>query len=281
MSATRRGRPARGILAAGCFALASACASSSAPQLVSVPQPGIRAVARLDQIYDYRTAAATITTIVHRDLGFPAFPVTYRLYPNRGAFERALLDSGYDPALARSTAKTMTAVGGHRAVLVNEMSLSMMAWPDRVAMMAHELGHSLQYEMGGGKRGASDQWLREGFAEWLSMRVIERLGEPLMARARRERQRELRATGRSKAPRLEDLVTFPQWVKAGERYGSSAYALAFLAVDIIVERHGVDAVVDYFTRFATSDDRLGNFRAAFGDDLTAFQETIVARVWGR
>ncbi len=260
---------------------ASACASSSAPQLVSVPQPGLRPASRLDQIFDYRTAAATVTSVIHRDLGFTSFPVTFRLYPDRVAFERALLESGYDAALARSTAKTMAAVGGHRAVLVNEVSLSSMSWPDRVALMAHELGHSLQYEWCGGRRGASDQWLREGFAEWLSIRVIEKLGDPLMAGIRRERQRQLRTTGRSRTPRLEQLVTFPQWVRAGEKQGTAAYALAFLAVDFILERHGVDAVVDYFTRFAASEDRASNFRAAFGEDLESFQEAIDARIWAR
>ncbi len=277
MAGTRRSRTGLGVWTAVVLSL-TACATSSAPQLVPVPQPGVRPVARLDQIFDYRTAAATITTIVQRDLGFPAFPVTYCLYPNRKAFELALLDSGYDRALARTTARTMAAVGGHRAVLVNEMSLLAMTWPDRVALLAHELGHSLQYEMGGGKRGTSDQWLREGFADWLSIRVIEKLDAPLMPRIRRERERELRALGRSRVPRLEDLVTFPQWVRAGAQQGAVAYSLAFLAVDFILERHGAEAVVDYFTRFATSDDRAGNFRAAFGEDLATFQDAARRRI---
>jgi hypothetical protein len=268
-----------GALSAGL--LASACASSSSPELVAVPQPGVRPVARLDQISDYRTAAVTVTSVISRDLGFPSFPVTFRLYPDRNAFERALLASGYDPGLARATARTMVAVGGHRAVLVNEAKLTNMEWPDRVAMLAHELGHSLQYEIGGGRRGASDQWLREGFAEWLSVRVVEELGHPLMDAIRRHRQRELRAIGRSKTPRLEELVTFPQWVQAGQRQGAAAYALAFLAVDFILERHGADAVLDYFKRFATSEDRAGNFREAFGEDLESFQAVLTGRVWGR
>jgi hypothetical protein len=261
--------------------LTTACASSPDPQLVSVPQRGLRPVAHLDQIFDYRTAAVTIASIIDRDLGFSSFPITFRFYPNRDAFERALLDSGYDAALARKTATTMVAVGGHRAVLVNDARLSSTSWPDRVAMLAHEVGHSLQYELCGGRRGASDQWLREGFAEWLSIRVIEELGDPSMADIRRERQRALRATGRSKTPRLEQLVTFPQWVRAGERQGAAAYALAFVAVDFILERHGVDAVLDYFRRFAASEDRSGNFRAAFGEDLDTFQESLADRIWKR
>jgi hypothetical protein len=261
--------------------LAGGCASSSAPELISVPQHGVNPVRRLDQISDYRTAAATVTAILHRDLGFDEFPVTFRLYPSREAFERALLASGYEPGLARRTAKTMTAVGGHRSVVVNEASLAVMRWPDRVAVLAHELAHSVQYELGGGKRGTSDQWLREGFADWLSIRVIEQLDVPIMLQVRRARQRDMRALGRPRAPRLNQLVTFPQWVQAGERHGAAAYALAFLAVDVLLERHGQDSVLSYFRRFAASDDRAGNFRAAFGEDIETFQAAVDRRVWGQ
>lgn len=260
-------------------ALACACAVSHEPQLVSVPQPGLRPVSRLEQIFDYRTAAATVVAISERDLGFPSFPITFRFYPHDGAFENALLDSGYDPALARSTAKTMTAVGGHRGVLLNDLKLSVLAWPERVALLAHETGHSLQYELGGGRRGASEQWLREGFAEWLSVRVLERLDAASMRAVRRARHGDLRMAGRSRVPRLADLVTFPQWVRAGERHGAAIYALSFLAVDFLLERHGVGAVVDYFKRFATSEDREGNFRASFGEDIGRFEEALTARVW--
>lgn len=262
-------------------ALASACATSDEPRLVSVPQAGVRPAMRIDQVDDYRTAAATISWIFDRDLGFPSFPATFRFYPHRDGFEKALLAVGYDAELARATARTMTAVGGHRGVLLNEGRFGLLPWPERVAMLAHELGHCLQYELGGGRRGASDQWLREGFADWLSFRVLERLDGIAMSEVRRERQRELRAAGRPKTPRFADLVTFPEWVRAGERHGQVMYAFAFLAADFLIERHGVPAVVDYFKRFATAEDRVGNFRAAFGEDIGAFETALTARLWQR
>jgi hypothetical protein len=260
--------------------LLSACAVSSDPLLITVPQPGLRAVTRLDHIYDYRTAAATVASVFARDLGFPPFPTTFRFYPHEEAFARALLAVGYDTALAEATARTMTAVGGHRGVLLNDGKFSMLDWPGRVAMLAHEMGHSLQYELGGGRRGASDQWVREGFADWLSVRVLERLGGISMREARRVRQRELRS-GRSGTPRLTELVTFPQWVRASQRHDVAMYALAFLAVDFLLERHGLPAVVDYFERFASSDDRAANFRAAFGEDFDTFEAALKAALSGR
>jgi hypothetical protein len=256
----------------------SGCAVSHEPQLVTVPQSGFRPVTRLDEVFDYRTAAATVAWIFEHDLGFPPFPATFKFYPHREAFEQALLDVGYDPALAGSTAKTMTAVGGHRAVLLNGATLGSKPWADRIALLAHEFGHSLQYELGGGRRGTSDQWLREGFADWLSIRVAERLEIVTMAAVRRERLRQLQSAGRSRTPSLADLVTFPQWVRAGERQGAQMYALSFLAVDQLLERHGVAAVVNYFKRFAESQDRIAHFRDTFGEDIESFEASLSATI---
>jgi hypothetical protein len=273
------GSCARLVVAAAAFV--SASVASSEPQLVTVPQPGLRPVSRLDQIYDYSIASATDASLIGRELGSPPFPTTFRFYPHRDAFEKALLAVGYDAALARSTARIMTAVGGHRGVLLNDEKFGSLPWPERVALLAHELGHSLQYELGGGRRGASDQWLREGFADWLSIRVLERLDGASMRAIRRERQLELNAAGRSKTPSLADLVTFRLWVEAGDRHGVTAYALSFLAVDFLLERHGVPIVLAYFKRFAASDDRAGNFRSAFGQDLESFEAALAARLWKR
>ena len=258
---------------------ASACAVSHEPDIVFIPQPSVRAATTLDEIGDSRTAAVTISAIFDRQLGIPRFPATLEFYPHSDAFERALIRVGYDAELARSTAARMTAVGGYRGVMLNDGKFRLLSKPQRVALLAHELGHSFQYELGGGKRGASDQWLREGFAEWLSIRVIERLDGVSMASIRRDRQRELRAAGRSGTPRLSELITFPAWVRASERYKDTMYALAFVAVDALLERHGMPAVIDYFKRFATSDDRSAAFRAAFGEDHRSFEAVLARRLW--
>jgi hypothetical protein len=257
----------------------SACLTTHEPQIVSIPQPSVRAALTLDEIGDNRTAVVTIASIFDRQLGIPRFPATLEFYPHTDAFEKALLRVGYDAELARSTAARMTAVGGYRGVMLNDSKFGQLSRPQRVAMLAHELGHSFQYELGGGKRGASEQWLREGFAEWLSIRVVERLDGISMASIRRDRQRALRAAGRSRTPRLSELVTFPAWVRVSERYKDTLYPLAFVAVDLLLERHGMPAVIDYFTRFASSDDRVANFRAAFGENLESFERALSARLW--
>jgi hypothetical protein len=257
--------------------VALSCAARE-PKLITVPDPKFRPVFFIDEITDDRTAVATVAAIVERDLGFPSFPVTFRFYPGRTAFEGALIESGHTPALARSASGTMAAVGGHRAVILNSAALDEMIWPARIGLLAHEFGHTLQYELGGGRRGTSHQWLREGFADYLAVRVLERLGATEMAAVRRDGQRTLQAAGRANIPRLDALVTYPQWVVSSERFKSAQYALSFLAVDALLARHGVAVVTEYFRRFATSEDRTANFRAAFGEGPDTFEATLRARL---
>jgi hypothetical protein len=258
--------------------MSTSCALPREQQLVVIPQAGLRPVTHIDRIFDYRTAVASIASILERDLGLAPFPVTFRFYPNRPAFEAALVAGGYDPNFARATASTMMAVGGHRGVLLNEGALGVRSWPERTALLAHELAHSLQYELGGGRRGTSDQWLREGFAEWLSIRVIERLDGISLGTFRLQRQNEVRAVGRAHTPALSAMITFRQWVEVSGRRGAAAYAHAFLAVDFLIEHHGIAAILDYFARFASSEDRAANFRAAFGQDLDAFESALTTRL---
>lgn len=256
-----------------------ACTLSDEPRLVTTPPAGARAPTHIDAIDDYRSAVAAITTVFERDLGLPRVPVTFRFYPTEAAFEAALIQVGHEPDFARATARTMTAVGGHRAILLNDSVVARMDWPQRTLLLAHELTHSLQYELGGGRRGTSDQWLREGFADWVSIRVLDRMDGRSMAMFRRQRQLQLHRAGRAQAPALGDMVTFRQWVDIGPDRGPAAYAVGFLAVERLIEAHGLEAVLDYFSLFATSLDRQANFQAAFGQDLHAFEAALDQHLW--
>jgi hypothetical protein len=261
--------------------LAGACSTSLAPRLVTLPDPKVHPALSIGGIFDYRVAGASVLYLFQSEFGFRPFPVTFYFCPGERAFETTLLETGYDAPLARETAKNMSAVGGHRRVFLNESALDRANWSGRVASIAHELAHSLQYEWGGGVRGASDQWLREGFAEWLAMQVMDRLGAIRYTDARRRYWAMLHATSASKAPRFEDMATFRQWVMLGGRRDIAPYAQSFLAVDFLIEQHGLAAVVDYFERFARGQDRQGNFRAAFGQDLQSFERAARAHLFGK
>ena len=270
---------ARGALALA-LCLSMACASSGVPRLLAFPDPGIRPAANIADIREYGAAAASVLATI-QDLGFGSFPIVFQFCPDTTAFQATLLEAGYDRALARDTSRTMQAVGGYRRVVINEGALARQPWTSRVAMLAHEVGHSIQYEWGGGQRGASDQWLREGFAEWLAMQTLDRLHGLRVAEARRRYQEALwRKTPSPKdAPGLDEMVTFRQWVTLGQHANSTQYAQAFLSVDFLIDRHGLPAVVRYFRSFARSGDRATNFRAAFGEDLVTFARAASRELW--
>jgi hypothetical protein len=256
----------------------SGCAGSPATRLLHTPNPGVRPAAHIDSIHDYDIAVATIAAVMERDFNFRPFPVVFHFAADRRGFRAALVEAGYSDAMASSTAERMDAVGGYRRVLLNEAAIARQPWPIRVASLAHEVAHSLQYELGGGQRGESDQWLREGFAEWMSMQILDRLRGIRYSEARRRYALQVRRS-RATMPPLSAMATFPQWVEVNGNQEIAPYALAFLSVDFLVERHGLPAVIDYFSRFARTQDRHGNFRAAFGEDLETFEVAVHEHLW--
>jgi len=257
---------------------AAGCAQSRAPiEVVAVPPSA--APASLERgLDDYPAALDAIMNAFEQALGLPRADVKLILFPNRRSFEEGLLTTGYPPELARS-ASEFAAIGGARAVFVNAGVVDRFDRTRRVQLVAHELVHSLQYRFGGGTRGASEQWLREGFADWVSCRVTAHLGLASIDSLREGVLAPLAGArfGLLPAP-LDKLVTFPQWVDAQRRYEAPLYAQAFLAVELLIEMRGVPAVIDYFERFKTTKDNEGAFTDAFGLERAAFDK-LFSRRW--
>ena len=271
--------PRANVLGVTLAVLLAGCASAS-PRVLTSSALKAKPVVRADWVNGWEGALATAVAALERELGTPRFEVALSLYPGQQALEAALVASGYRADFARDTAGTMTAIGGYRSVLVNEANLATVTWEQRLGLLAHELTHSLQYELSGGRRGTSDQWLREGFAEWASVKVLAGLNaahvEPRPHRARLE----LRGYRRDELPPFAAMATFPQWVALGRgRHGGVIYEQALAAVEFLIRRHGLPRTLDYFGRFARSDDRQANFQAAFGEDLDAFDQAFRADVW--
>ena len=260
--------PVRNIVVLAASLAVAACALSGAPTLIEVPSKTAQPVRYLGAVFSDEQAAASVVDALRRELEFPTFPVTFQYFPSRDAFERALVLDGYSEAMARPVARTLGAIAGYRRVLFNESLVSSFTWAEKVNLYAHELTHALQYELGGGRRGTSDQWLREGAAEWVAARVIEAFGVQSMAVTREGHRRALAATARPDRPERREMVTFADWVALGERRDIAPYSRAFLDVDGIITRHGIGALWRYFAAFADSTDRLANFQSAFGEALT-------------
>lgn len=225
----------------------------------------------------YETDLAAIMDAFEQALGLPRPDVMLVLFPGRRSFEQGLLDIGYTPALARS-ASSFNAIGGARAILVNASVVNRFDRTRRVRLLAHELVHSLQYRFSGGTRGASEQWLREGFAEWAACRMTAHLGLGSFDSLRDDLLGVLAGArfGLRPAP-LDRLVTFPQWVEAQGRYEAPLYAQAFVAAELLVDTYGVPAIVAYFERFRDTNDHERAFAEAFGVERAAFERSFMRR----
>jgi hypothetical protein len=270
--------------AAGCLAilLAVACgASGGGPVVIAIDAVRAPAVRTGESIMDYGRALASIAAVMERDLGLPEVRASLYFYRDRDAFRLALEAEGYDEAFARDAAATLTGIGGFRRVLLNDAAVRWLEWPPRIALLAHELTHTIQYEFSGGRRGTSEQWLREGFAEWVEVHVLDVLGLTTWNQARRlAADRVRRAARRRPPPAFAEMVTYPDWVRVVQREGAeeAVYAQALMAADLLIERRGLSAVIEYFRLFGGSQDRLGHFRRAFGEDLAEFEVVFRTRL---
>jgi hypothetical protein len=256
-----------------------------------------RPVREPGRISSYPEALATTLDVLQRDLGLPPVPVRLVFLPDTRTLRNLLVEIGYPARLAREVAREMAAIGGHRVVLINQARLESRGWSGRVAVLAHELGHVLQYELGGGTRGTSAQWLREGFSEWVELRVLETLGEAerekawsqALARVRSPDRVQVltlggpdsfpewaeRVPSRVRPPPLAGLGSFPDWVRElrGEA-GGALYEYAFIAVTTLLQEHGLPATLRYFELFAERQDPAANFLEAFGQSEAQFEDRL-------
>jgi hypothetical protein len=255
---------------------------ASAPRVIpldpsAVPAKGPASIA------SYEDAFRAVGGVFARDLGLPVPRVTLHLYPHREAFARGMRDERVaDPALVQDTAGFARGLGSRDKILVNEAMLARTPWPERTRFLAHELTHTVQYHLAAGRRGTSEQWLREGYAEWVSYRTTDALGLQRYEDGRALRQRLFTAMRERKPPpALGELETFAQWVSMRSKLGQEAtYGQGFLATDYLIGRTSPQAAIEYFRLFARSDDRRANFRKAFGLDPETFEREVGAYLAG-
>lgn len=257
---------------------ASCAARVDPPRTIVLDQLQARPEPRAEFVDDYEGAMASIAAITEKELGLPKLQGTVYLLADRDAMYAVLSESGADPATATGAADTMLALGTHRAVYVNQASFARLNWNARLLLLSHEAAHVAQYELAAGKRSTSDQWLREGFADWVQAYVTEKMQVGTMTRdsiLERNSRFIARPGMREQLPSLSRLANFPEWVAVANSPASRAlYPYAYVATDFLIRRHSVDEAITYFRLFATSDDRVANFRQAFGEDWSAFDAAL-------
>jgi len=258
------------------LAAAGCAASAGSPRVIAIDDIRVGPSRQAIFIGDYDRALVSIAAVTERELGLPKLRASLHFFPDRQALGAALEAQGAPPDVARDAAAMMLAIGGPGSVFVNEAAFADLNWNSRIAVLAHELAHTMQYDFAGGRRSTSDQWLREGFAEWVQAHVLDVLGVMRRQDIRLRSVRWVRdMQARRDLPPLSALATFPQWVRVHNgRARDSLYPYAFVATDFLIERHGLEAVTAYFRLFADSDDRFANFAEAFGEEWSVFDAAL-------
>ena len=236
----------------------------------------------LQEASDPRTILSSVAWVLVERLGLPlSSPLHAYFYSTAEAFELGLVtDARSETWFAKDQARFASGVGTYYGILLREDKFRAASILARVGLVAHELTHVSQYELAGGRRGRSEQWLREGHADWVRFRVLEHLGLRSYAESRKRILQEVRrAQSVERFPSLTLLATNREWTTARNESGQVAtYYQAFLATDWLVERRGHGAVIEYFRRFGRFDDREGNFEAAFGMSLSRFADEFQSRL---
>jgi hypothetical protein len=235
-------------------------------------------------IVGYEEAVHTITRIMVRDLDIPlSGPLTVFVYPTREAYADGLVNAGgLVPDQAARIAEYSIAVTEHGRLFINDEDMRNLPRSVWLAMIAHELVHHAQYQLSGGRRGRSEQWLREGMADWVACQVLERLGRTTFRHEHDLALREIIGAWPELARKPLDLVELgrPRGWEARhlEPDGHLVYRLAFLLTDDLIREHGWSRLLDYFRAFSESEERFDEFRRAFGESLEQFGAGALARV---
>jgi len=236
------------------------------------------------EIATYEKAVHTITRIMVRELDMPlSGPLTVFVYPTREAYADGLVSTGrLAPEQAAKIAAYSVAVTEHGRLFINDEGMRDLPQSEWLAMIAHELTHHAQYQLSGGRRGRSEQWLREGMADWVACQVLDRLGRTTLRREREHALREIAAAWPELASEPLDLVELgrPRGWEARhiEPDGHLVYRLAFLLTDDLIRQHRWPRLLDYFRAFAESEERFDEFRRAFGESLERFGADALARL---
>ena len=235
------------VLLAVAILTAGSCARQ--PLVIPVSITAGQSKIRFRSLQSYESAVPTIAGLLVGEFGLPLpARLTVFVYPTDVAYAEGLAKLGHmRTERAAEIAGYAIGVGQGERLFINDGALRGACAAVWLGLIAHELTHAAQYELSGGRRGRSEQWIREGMADWVARRVLDRLGV-------REGH--------------------------GRRERGSSYEIAFLMTDDLIRRRGFESVVAYFRAFATSDDRSGNFSRAFGVSLEAFTGQAFERLSG-
>jgi len=270
------------IVPLGALALLTGCATPGPYRTMSVvfdePAPATLGT-DLDELHIAQVVARLLRDRL--DLPFPQ-TTTVRVYVNQTTFAEGLVRDGAqirDEAWDR--ARVGIAVASPQGLFLRGDLLAAMRLSERVGVIAHELAHVSQMEMSRGGPSTPASWILEGHADWVKYQVFELLGMRTYSESREEIKRTiLRArTPIRFFPPLGDLAGADRWTDASIRLGwAPTYGQAFLAIDMLVERYGIESLNTYQRRFSTDADALSHWPSVFPITSSEFVRQFRARL---
>jgi len=270
-------------------------ACSAAPQVIPIPAPSENAARSLDWLTEnYPEVLSAISTAMARELKLPPIQGVVTFYSNYQTFESGLAAEFEESArraeertgrrqpeavrqeniafLARQRSVTAAAVAIDDNILVHEIAFRRYPWSERVRVLAHEITHVLQRSLAARRPASWENWLIEGFADWVGYKVLDSLHVETFGESRqRVVDSVVAGSARQTLPSLIQLHTQADiltWTRSQGRH--AAYGQGMVAIDLIIEEKGMAAVLDYFRKFAKLNNRQRNFSEAFGETLENF-----------
>lgn len=215
--------------------------SPDRPKKITISNAPVFRPASVSEIKTIEQAMAAIITVARQDLGLPTervLPVKLYIYPTRASFVRNIYGSEFDP-----DGVFVTAVAGRGEIHVNAAFLEDLPVGEWVEVLAHEYGHVVHYASGFLEN--SGPWFREGFAEWISARVLHALGWNNYDAEVQQAAEEFLNIRRKKTVSWRAWLEGP--ISSAQRHGPhdlpTNYRLAFLVVHQMVEGQHPQAAV--------------------------------------
>ena len=268
---------------------------SSAPHVLIIPSATETIQEIAYRTGDYEKTLGAITSVMITELKLPAIQGSVTFYSSQASYEAGVMQEAQEDLerlreqlgprgdqlngetvllAAKRSAVNSVAQTMYKKVLVNEWRFSKAPRSEQLRILAHELTHLVQKEMVDGRLILLDQWLAEGFADWVGYKVADTLAVESIAKSR-ETALGFIATAKSfqTLPSLRQLAMNSDWITWSRTLGAPAtYGQAFFAVDYLIEQKGLPVVIEYFRLFRKINDHNRNFATAFGESISSFDD---------
>lgn len=215
------------------------------------------------------------------ELPFPTAIKAY-VYVNQATLVEGLIKlAGDSNAEAWDRGRYAAGVAARSGLFLRGDYLASMHLIARTGLIAHELAHVSQMRLREGGRGRAAQWILEGHADWVKVRVLDLLRYRSYADSRDHIVRTVigSATPIKLFPDLDTLARNDAWVASTNKLGAQAtYCQAFLAVDWLVERYGSAKLTEFLGRFALGTEPREHWAKVFPITYRQFLDEYRARL---